>query len=268
MDSVPRVRVRSALDKAMDQLADLAVVNERLAGSDEAQAAEIRNRLEYLKRRRRNWELVYQVVTRQEALCTLSAIEEANRKVDELLSEDSRESQSVGSLKHQLLELQGEVAQAHQRLHATRARVEQNLRRINELKAEASKLERLQQKLGGGGMHQPAAAVAAGAPATAATQPAAGAATAAASAPALSVAAATVTTPAAAATVVAAGLAGEAAAAVAPAAPAKGPQHPQRGLNASLELEDELRNNWFIVHFTSKLGKVGGPGRDAELAAV
>lgn len=41
----------------------------------------IRQRLEYLKKRRRNWELVYQYVTKEDAECTLEKIEEANRKV-------------------------------------------------------------------------------------------------------------------------------------------------------------------------------------------
>lgn len=47
-----------------------------------------------------------QVVTHQDAIATLGAIEEANRKVEELLSEGSRESASVGQLKSQLMELQ------------------------------------------------------------------------------------------------------------------------------------------------------------------
>jgi hypothetical protein len=54
-----------------------------------------RQRLEYLKKRRRNWEMVYARVTRADALCTLSAIEEANARVEELLSEESRERHSV-----------------------------------------------------------------------------------------------------------------------------------------------------------------------------
>lgn len=41
----------------------------------------IRNRLEFLKSRRRNWELVYQYVTKEDAECTLAKIEEANQKV-------------------------------------------------------------------------------------------------------------------------------------------------------------------------------------------
>jgi hypothetical protein len=42
MESVPRVRVRTSRDRARDQLADLAVLNERLAGKDSAEAASIR----------------------------------------------------------------------------------------------------------------------------------------------------------------------------------------------------------------------------------
>lgn len=161
VDSVPRVRVRTSQDRARDQLADLAVLNERLAGRDGADAAAIRcapwplcgwgtrtwaqphpgrdprlqargwdrpcgagtragpapalvwrpgvattarpwtplplcrQRLEHMKLRRRNWELVYQHVTRADALCTLGAIEEANARVEELLSEESRERHSV-----------------------------------------------------------------------------------------------------------------------------------------------------------------------------
>ena len=54
-----------------------------------------RNRVEHLKRHRRNWELVYQHVTRADALCTLAAIEEAAARVDAALSEESRERTSV-----------------------------------------------------------------------------------------------------------------------------------------------------------------------------
>lgn len=42
VESVPRVRVRTSQDRARDQLADLAVLNERLAGKDGADAAAIR----------------------------------------------------------------------------------------------------------------------------------------------------------------------------------------------------------------------------------
>ena len=44
------------------------------------------------------------------------------------------------ALKRQLVELQGEVAAAHERLHLTQARVEQNLQRISELKEEPARL--------------------------------------------------------------------------------------------------------------------------------
>lgn len=143
MENAPRIRVRRAHDRARDQLADLAVLNERLALQSEAEATAARQRVEYLKRRRRNWELVYQTVMREDALCTLAAIEEANSKVEKALSEESRERTGVGKLKRQLQELQAEVAAAHSRLHLTQARVETNLRRINQLKEEAVALTRV-----------------------------------------------------------------------------------------------------------------------------
>ena len=88
VDAAPRIRVRRAHDRARDQLADLAVLNERLAHQgDEIEVTQVRQRVEYLKRRRRNWELVYQYVTKEDALCTLAAIEEANKKVEAALSE-------------------------------------------------------------------------------------------------------------------------------------------------------------------------------------
>lgn len=55
--------MRTSRDRARDQLADLAVLNERLAGKGQSEAAAIRHRLEYLKKRRRNWEMVYQHVS-------------------------------------------------------------------------------------------------------------------------------------------------------------------------------------------------------------
>lgn len=52
------------------------------------------------------------------------------------LSEESKESNSVSSLKHTLTELQKEVNVAHEKLHVTQARVQQSLQRMEELKAE------------------------------------------------------------------------------------------------------------------------------------
>lgn len=140
MKSVPRVRVRTAASRQVDQLQDLAVLNERLAGS---QGWEARQKLEYLKTKRKNWEAIYNYVTKQDAAATLAVIEEASRKVEEALSEEARERSSVSTLKEQLVELQKEVDEASQRLNLTQARVEQNLQRVDELKAEAAALERL-----------------------------------------------------------------------------------------------------------------------------
>lgn len=73
-----RVKSRRTVDRQIDQLVDLAVVNERLAGRP---AWEVRSRLEHLKKDRKNWEQIFEYVTKQEAVATLAVIEEANRKV-------------------------------------------------------------------------------------------------------------------------------------------------------------------------------------------
>jgi hypothetical protein len=57
-------------------------------------------------------------------------------QVGEALSTESREKKSVDTLKQQLMQLQREVGQAHEQLHLTQSRVEHNMRRINELRAE------------------------------------------------------------------------------------------------------------------------------------
>lgn len=58
-------------------------------------------------------------------------------QVEEALSEEARERTAVGDLKEQLQQLQQQVQEAQERLKLTQARVEQNLQRVNELKAEA-----------------------------------------------------------------------------------------------------------------------------------
>lgn len=62
-----------------------------------------------------------------------------------LLSDESRERASVAELKLQLQDLQQQVAEASKKLQATQERVQQNLDRVAELKAEAAALERLSQ---------------------------------------------------------------------------------------------------------------------------
>lgn len=79
LDSVPRVRVRTKDSRQLDDMLELAVLNERLAGRLEPWQA--RQKLEYLRKRRKNWERIFEYVTRQDAAATLAMIEEANRKV-------------------------------------------------------------------------------------------------------------------------------------------------------------------------------------------
>ncbi|PSC70793.1 chlorophyllide a oxygenase [Micractinium conductrix] len=273
MESAPRVRVRTSADRARDQLADLAVLNERLAGRNEDEAAVIRQRLEHMKRRRRNWQLVYQHVTRADALCTLSAIEEANARVEELLSEESRERHSVSALKRQLVELQGEVSEAHQRLHLTQARVEQNLQRISELKEESARAQlgdAVQRAEATEGAALDGAAVSALAPA-AATAGSSGSAAAVVTEAGAAPAPAALGTPRAVPARRAAASAAHSqaprhatrasggavpCAALSPAAEAAADEaQRRRGLYSGLEMEEELKNHWFAVSFVSKLGK-------------
>ena len=53
------------------------------------------------------------------------------------MSEEAKEVTSVGSLQTQLESLKSDVESASQRLALTKARVELNMRRVDELKAEA-----------------------------------------------------------------------------------------------------------------------------------
>ena len=63
----------------MNEMLDLAVLNERLAGRLEPWEA--RSRLEYLKMRKKNWSLAYDYISKQEVTATLSVIEDAYRRV-------------------------------------------------------------------------------------------------------------------------------------------------------------------------------------------
>ena len=119
-------------------------MNEKLALEDEAEASAARRRIDFIRRKRATWEMIHDYVTRKDAIFTLSAIEDANRKVEHALSENSRERIGVGNLKKQLELLQQEVAAAHSKLHLTQARVDANLKRIEELKQEAERLTRIQ----------------------------------------------------------------------------------------------------------------------------
>jgi chlorophyllide a oxygenase len=68
---------QTAPEQSTRLLGELAMLNERLSGG---KPHEVRLRVEWLQRRRRNWELIYQYVTRTDAAVTLSLIEAANAK--------------------------------------------------------------------------------------------------------------------------------------------------------------------------------------------
>jgi hypothetical protein len=74
----PQVRIRLAGDRAKDQIGELAVLNERLAGQ---KTWEIRKRVEYLKRKRSAWEGVYNAACKHEIALTLSSLEQAMAEV-------------------------------------------------------------------------------------------------------------------------------------------------------------------------------------------
>ena len=59
------------------------------------------------------------------------------RQVVLATSDEAKESASVGVLQEQLRALQADVDAASRRLAATRARVEMNMKRVDELRAEA-----------------------------------------------------------------------------------------------------------------------------------
>ena len=82
LGDVPRVRVRNLSDRQMEQLGELVIANERLAGRP---TTAVRTRIEFLKRRRSVWEGIYNIVTKQDAAATLAAVEEANQKVSSLV---------------------------------------------------------------------------------------------------------------------------------------------------------------------------------------
>ena len=79
LQDVPRVRVRTSETRKMNEMLDLAVLNERLAGRMDAWEA--RSRLEYMKMRKKEWSLAYEYITQSEVTATLEVIEAAYRKV-------------------------------------------------------------------------------------------------------------------------------------------------------------------------------------------
>lgn len=67
-------KFRDSGERARDQFGELAVLNERLAGNE---AWQIRQRVEYLKRKRQVWEGVYQTVGQDDVALTLATLENA-----------------------------------------------------------------------------------------------------------------------------------------------------------------------------------------------
>lgn len=78
----PRLRIRQKTDeRQQEQFAELAVLNERLAGNSSSAA---RRRIEWLRVRRKHWRLIFEHVTKQDAAITLAMIEEASQQVQQL----------------------------------------------------------------------------------------------------------------------------------------------------------------------------------------
>ena len=107
---VPRVRVRRAADRPLQQLADLAVLNERLEGNS---PWEVRHKLDYFQKSKSKWEIICRDVVTGEAAATLRTLEEAQRKVDAALSDEFRDGNSITDMRLQLEELQLELESAH-----------------------------------------------------------------------------------------------------------------------------------------------------------
>lgn len=232
LSEAPRVRIRSMQDRKLDELLELAVLNERLAGMP---SHEVRRRLEYIKLRRRNWEAIYHYITETEAVATLALIEEANRKVEAALSEEAQQTMGVGALQGKLLGLRQEVDIAAEKLKTTQARVDQNLKRVSELKAEAAALERM--RLASPSLPAPAASMA-----VASTSRASATATAVAEPPAVALSSrppARALSPQP----------------MAPLPEERSSKRKNRGLHSSLEIEEGLRNFWFPAEFSKVLVK-------------
>ena len=60
-------------------LGELAIVNSRLAGN-RIPSHEVRKKVEWVQRRRKNWQLVYDYIVKNDVEVTLEAIESANAK--------------------------------------------------------------------------------------------------------------------------------------------------------------------------------------------
>lgn len=94
IDEAPRVRVRTIARRQMDDLVELAVLNERLSGAHDPWEA--RNKLELIRQRRKNWEHIYNNITKREAAATLDMIEEANEQVQLETAQSTSVSSAAG----------------------------------------------------------------------------------------------------------------------------------------------------------------------------
>jgi chlorophyllide a oxygenase len=72
-----QIRRRTAATRQRNLLTELAMVNERLESGND-QAYKSRQRLEYLRKRRKNWQLIYETITETDAAATLELIEQVH----------------------------------------------------------------------------------------------------------------------------------------------------------------------------------------------
>jgi chlorophyllide a oxygenase len=96
VDAAPRVRVRTTASRARNELLELAVLNERLAGVVEPWEA--RARLEVLRNRRRAWDAVYDLVSGSDAAATLEVIEAAAEQVGRVCTRGGGECWQGGAM--------------------------------------------------------------------------------------------------------------------------------------------------------------------------
>lgn len=141
VSTAPQIRLRRASDRAKEQLADLAVLNEKLRMADGFEAAKARKRVEFMKRSRKTWSKVYDYLMDNDVECTLSSIEDANAKVLAMLSEEKRDVTGIETQEETLQSLQEQTAAAKRRLQKTEAEVQLNLQRLEEIKENAKMLE-------------------------------------------------------------------------------------------------------------------------------
>jgi len=151
LNRAPRVRFRTKQDRRLNQLAELVVMNEKLRQWDlvnsgdfneeeDVDVIECRTKVEFLKTRKENWEAIYESVSSHETEATLADVERIDTKVESVLGE-SQENLSVSDAASQLVALQAELKQAHERIHLSQARLGFLSERLSELKSEADLYE-------------------------------------------------------------------------------------------------------------------------------